>query len=169
MAFPTRKKLVSSMAKTLCEHFFLSLQLPSLSSIKPGYELSKFSHQGIVQIGRSKEEPYHTIPYHGTWSGWKIQLDSNEISRNHRRWTEGRLEDWPFASLSYVWMAPSFGHWRIFGPWGFLGAVKKGKENCAQKLRHGLQFGYKLARENKHWNSKSYRQNYHSKVRFENF
>lgn len=45
---------------------------------------------------------------------------------------------------------------------------KKGKENCAQKLRRRLLFGYKLAREKTHWNSKRCKQKYYFKVSFEN-
>lgn len=59
-------------------------------------------------------------------------------------------------SLTYIWAL------RIHG------SSKKGKENCAQKLRRRLQFGYKLAREKKHLNSKRCKQNYDFKVRFEN-
>lgn len=45
---------------------------------------------------------------------------------------------------------------------------KKGKKNCAQKLRRRLQFGYKLAREKNHWNSNGCKQNCYVKVSFEN-
>lgn len=62
-------------------------------------------------------------------------------------------------------MAPSFGHiWAL----RIHRSIKKGKENCAQKLRRRLQFGYKLAREKNHWNSKRCKQNYYFKVSFEN-
>lgn len=44
----------------------------------------------------------------------------------------------------------------------------KSRENYAQKLHRRLQFAYKIARENIHQNSKRYKQNYDSKVRFEN-
>lgn len=44
----------------------------------------------------------------------------------------------------------------------------KSRENYAQKLHRRLQFAYKIATENIHQNSKRYKQNYDSKVRFEN-
>lgn len=184
MAIPTRNQLASTTAKALYEHFFCHYSFPVRLHSDQGRNFESSVIKELCRLAGVKKS--RTTPYHPMGNG-QVERFNQTLLKMLGTLDAEQKQDWktyvlPLVQAYNATRHDTTGyspHYLMFG-WhprlvidAYLGLEDshdqiKSRENYAQKLRRRLQFAYKIARENIHRNSKRYKQNYDSKVRFEN-